>query len=184
MGHIISFSVTLGLMIAVNLYMLYCAIKKRKGYKYRYIPFCITVLAGCLIMADLLRHVLADYHIWKPGPFPGSSQYRPNCDKENISCLSFTGVLFTIIFTYTGFILLFIGTMWNANIIEKLKLIKKKWRQIRNQQKKNDKLNTINGSFYEILTKKEGESWNYNYIEQHFLIVGKKGKLFLNEFLN
>jgi uncharacterized Tic20 family protein len=136
MGHIISFSVTLGLMIAVNLYMLYCAIKKRKGYKYRYIPFCITVLAGCLIMADLLRHVLADYHIWKPGPFPGSSQYRPNCDKENISCLSFTGVLFTIIFTYTGFILLFIGTMWNANIIEKLKLIKKKWRQIRNQQKK------------------------------------------------
>lgn len=50
--------------------------------------------------------------------------------------------------------------------------------------KKNDKLNTINGSFYEILTKKEGESWNYNYIEQHFLIVGKKGKLFLNEFLN
>lgn len=49
-----------------------------------------------------------------------------NCDncvppeQENIHHLSFIGVLFTIIFTYTGFVLLATGTLWNADIIHKL----------------------------------------------------------------
>ena len=49
-----------------------------------------------------------------------------NCDncvppeQENIHHLSFIGVLFTICFTYTGFVLLAVGTLWNADIIHKL----------------------------------------------------------------
>ncbi len=64
----------------------------------------------------------------------GSSQYRANCPHENVTCLSAVGVVFTIIFTYTGFILLFIGTMWNANIVAKLKQIRKQWRLLRQQK--------------------------------------------------
>jgi len=131
LGHIISLCVTGALMIAVNIYMFYCAQKKRKGMKHQYTPFILTLFAGVLVLLDLMRHVLADHHIWKPGPFPGCSQYRPGCNRENISCLSLTGVLFTIVATYTGFILLFIGTMWNANIVSKLKELRQKWRELR-----------------------------------------------------
>lgn len=60
-----------------------------------------------------------------------------NCvpaDQENIHHLSFIGVLFTIIFTYTGFIMLAVGTLWNANIIKKCGEIKQQWRQLRRQR--------------------------------------------------
>lgn len=36
-------------------------------------------------MADQLRHVLQDLKIWKPGPFPGSSQYMDQCDIKTVS---------------------------------------------------------------------------------------------------
>lgn len=71
-----------------------------------------------------------------PGPvlilLQGSSQYRSDCPHENISCLSVIGVLFTIVATYSGFILLFIGTMWNANLVAKLRKIKAHWHRLRN----------------------------------------------------
>lgn len=41
------------------------------------------------------------------------------------------GILFTICFTYLGFVCLFIGTLWNANIVKKLGEIKRKWRELR-----------------------------------------------------
>jgi len=131
LGHYISFGITLAMMIAVSAYMFYCARTKRVGMKYQYHPFIITVVASFLIMADLTRHVLQDLDIWPAGDFPGSSQYRSGCDEENITCLSIIGWLFTIVFTYTGFILLFWGTMWNANLLEKLKSIKRQWKEIR-----------------------------------------------------
>lgn len=64
-----------------------------------------------------------------------------NCvppDQENIHHLSFIGVLFTICFTYTGFVLLASGTLWNADIIHKLADIKKKWMKLRKNMKKSD----------------------------------------------
>lgn len=67
--------------------------------------------------------------------FKGSSQYRAGCPNENITCLSIVGILFTIIFTYLGFFLLFWGTLWNANILTKIKEVKKKWKQLRNHSK-------------------------------------------------
>jgi len=133
LGHYISFGVTCSLMIALNCYIFYCAIKKRKN-KPHYIkfgPFYLTFLAALFILADLARHVLQDVNIWKSGPWPGSSEYRDGCPTETIKCLSVVGVIFTIIFTYTGFILLFCGTMWNSNIISKLKGIKEQWNLLR-----------------------------------------------------
>jgi hypothetical protein len=85
-------------------------------------------------MADLTRHVLQDTKVWPESGWPGgrgSAQYRADCHVENISCLSGVGYLFTIAFTYSGFILLAIGTLWNANIMSKLKLCKSQWRAIR-----------------------------------------------------
>lgn len=133
LGHYISFGITLSLMIAVNSYILYCAIKKRSRLPHikKFGPFYLTVAAGILIMADLVRHVLQDVNIWKEGPWPGSSQYRAGCENENITCLSAVGVVFTIVFTYSGFLLLFAGTMWNANLLAKLKDIRKQWRELR-----------------------------------------------------
>jgi len=120
-------------MIAVNAYILYCARTKRTKLPHfkQYGPFYLTVAAALFIMADLLRHVLQDVNIWKEGPFPGSAQYRAGCEQENITCLSPIGVVFTIIFTYSGFILLFAGTMWNANLLAKLKDIREQWKLLR-----------------------------------------------------
>jgi hypothetical protein len=49
-------------MLAVNGYMLHCAVKKRKRMHFmkRYGPFFLTFLAMFLILADLMRHVLQD----------------------------------------------------------------------------------------------------------------------------
>jgi len=131
MGHLISLIVTGVLMIGVNAYTYYKCRQRKGSHWQHYGPVYFTMIAACLILLDLFRHVLADHHIWKPGPFPGASEYRPGCDSENWSCLSLTGVLITVGATYTGFICLFIGTMWSANLVQKLKQIKRKWQALR-----------------------------------------------------
>jgi hypothetical protein len=65
-----------------------------------------------------------------------------NCDNcvpaehETIGHLSFIGVLFTICFTYIGFTLLAVGTLWNADIVKKMGKIKKQWKQIQEQRRR------------------------------------------------
>lgn len=68
----------------------------------------------------------------------GSSQYVFNPDRnclhsnnERIACLSTVGFVFTILFTYSGFILLAIATMWNADITKKIRNFREKWKEIR-----------------------------------------------------
>ena len=40
-------------------------------------------------------------------------------------------VLFAIVFTYSGFALLAVAVGWNANIVQKLKGMRTKWRALR-----------------------------------------------------
>lgn len=137
LGHWVSFGVTLAMMIGLAIYIGYSA-KRRSGSRCRkWGPTYLTIAAGFLIMADLTRHILEDvgawpermgYHNWF-----GAGEYRDTCPEETMRCLSVMGVLFTIIATYTGFILLVIGTMWNANIIDKLKDVKAEWKRLRGQ---------------------------------------------------
>ena len=117
-------------MIGVTAYVAWSA-KRRKHLPTwkKWGPTILTAVAGVLILADLVRHVLQDTNVWPADK--GSAQYRPDCGKEDIACLSTVGVFFTIIFTYSGFILLALGTLWNANIMAKLKEIKKQWRELR-----------------------------------------------------
>jgi len=81
----------------------------------------MLIFAIIFIMADLTRHVGGDLHLWS------LPMYKHNCENESFKCLSAIGWLF-IFFTYFGFLLLSISTMWNINIVRK---IKNRYREIR-----------------------------------------------------
>lgn len=74
----------------------------------------------------------------------GGTLGQPDCnclncvplEDENIWNLSPIGILFTIIFTYSGFTLLAISTMWNANILKKCGEMKEQWKKLRGMGKK------------------------------------------------
>jgi len=99
--------------------MLWSARKYRRGsFWHVYGPLMMTIVAGFLVMADLTRHVLVDAGVWTG---PSGSEYRNNCNEETMRCFSATGWIVTFGCTYLGFFLLFYGTLWNANIIAKVK---------------------------------------------------------------
>jgi len=50
---------------------------------------------------------------------------------EKMGCLCAMGTLFTAIFTYVGFIMLAVGSMWNADLIGKLRQVGDTWKQLR-----------------------------------------------------
>lgn len=68
-----------------------------------------------------------------------SQQYNWGCHQEVFGCLSPLGWVFTVVFTYSGFALLFIGSLWNAKFMDKIAELKDSWRELRqtdyNQQK-------------------------------------------------
>lgn len=141
-------------MLIVIGFLVY-SLKKRPaklGFVQRYGPLILVCIAAPLIMADLTRHVLQDTNVWPECDRPSgevwgdqcvwsSSQYRctlppPHCipDKdENMGHLSPMGILFTIVFTYSGFVLLTIGTLWNANFVSKIRQIRQQWKKLRSQ---------------------------------------------------
>lgn len=153
------------MMILVNAFI-YKTKKQRFGSWFHVNgPLLFTLFAVPLIMADLVRHLLQDHGAWNecdrdPGEiWPAkckwsSSQYKcevaydptnttrgyqcvPNSD-ENMKHLSLVGVLFTIVCTYSGFLMLFIGVLWNAQIVKKLKEIKKQWTVLRAEMREAD----------------------------------------------
>jgi len=128
LGHYVSFGITLGMLIIMSLYTAYTVKRRTLPHWNKYGPLYLTLFAVPLIMADLLRHVLQDVGAW---PSPGSNEYRSNCSSENVSCLSVVGIFFTIVMTYSGFALLVFGSLWNANICDKLREIREKWKEIR-----------------------------------------------------
>jgi len=132
-GHTISFVVTLVIMIALVIYIRYTAKNRYGSHCQVYGPTYLCIVAALMIMADLTRHVLQDADVWAAGPWPGSSQYRPDCEEETFRCLSAVGWIFTFALTYGGFATLFIGTLWKASICDKLADFKAKRRELRQQ---------------------------------------------------
>lgn len=94
-------------------------------------PFVLMVIASLLVNADPLRHVLQDIDVWES---PGSSEYRQKCHDENYGCLSPLGLFMTVGMTYTGFTLLMIAALWNANIMDKCGAIKEQWSNLRGKK--------------------------------------------------
>jgi hypothetical protein len=64
---------------------------------------------------------LQDADIWTG---PSSRMYRPHCGPvsglHGIYCLSLTGVLFSIIFTYSGFILMITGDSGFSGVVRSM----------------------------------------------------------------
>lgn len=153
LGHVISLAVTAFMMLVVGGFMVY-TLKKRdreRGFLFYYGPLILVMIATPLILADIIRHVLQDQGVWEECDRAeneiwsdkctwSSSQYKCNelpadgCvpnSQENMAHLSPMGVLFTIVFTYLGFVCLMIGTLWNANICQKLREIRTQWNELR-----------------------------------------------------
>ena len=105
-------------------------------------PAILVSLAIPLILADTVRHVLLDAGLW-PGcivlpdgscAWYSATMYTDEADTvadENVTHLSLIGVLFTIVATYSGFLLLAAGTLYNADIVKKLAAIRDKWARLR-----------------------------------------------------
>lgn len=147
LGHWISFGLTLGLMALVWGFTFYSR-RNRLSYKpwwRREGPIILITIAVPLIMADILRHVLQDTGLWPscivlPGggcAWYSSAEYKSGeaetTQDENLTHLSTIGILFTVVCTYSGFVLLAVGTLWNANIVQKWGVIKAKWARLRGQ---------------------------------------------------
>lgn len=71
-----------------------------------------------------------------PPPCKEEDQLKAKCgcvltSQENMGHLSFIGVVFTVLFTYIGFVFLMLGTFWNANIMDKCGKIKAQWKKLR-----------------------------------------------------
>lgn len=48
-------------------------------------PSCLVAVGATCILADNFRHVAQDLGVWPPGDWPGSSQYRANCEVRWVS---------------------------------------------------------------------------------------------------
>jgi len=128
LGHYIAFGLTAAVMIGLAVYV---GLKRKQRFGSTWKingPLILTLFASLFILADPFRHVLQDTDVW---PEPGSDEYRPDCHEETYACLSVVGWLFTVVFTYLGFTLLVVGTMWNANICDKIQDFRDKWAELR-----------------------------------------------------
>lgn len=92
----------------------------------------VSASGSYIIAANNSEVVMYDFD------FIGSGQYvhdpSRNCissNNEKMRCLTTLGAFTTLVCTYTGFILLAVGTMWNANLVSKLKDARDKWRELR-----------------------------------------------------
>ncbi len=125
-------------------------------------PVILVSVAIPLIMADILRHVLQDEGVWLACiklddgscAWYSSAEYKAGeaggTNDENLTNLSTIGILFTIVCTYSGFILLAFGTLWNANIMSKLVIIRARWRQLRGQMAAKKRNNGANIAMSEL----------------------------------
>ena len=145
LGHFISLGLTSAMMALVLGFTLHARRRRlrRATFCGRNGPALLVALAVPLILADLVRHVLLDLNVW-PGcialsdgscAWYSATMYRAgeadSVADENLLHLSTIGILFTIVATYSGFALLAIGTLWNADIAKTLRSIRDRWAALR-----------------------------------------------------
>ena len=145
LGHYISLGMTSGMMALVLGFMLHTRRRRlrRKGFFDRNGPVLLVALAVPLILADTMRHVLQDVGLWPACikladgscAWYSSAEYKAGeaetVQDENLTHLSTVGILFTILATYSGFVLLAVGTLWNAELLKKLGAIRERWNELR-----------------------------------------------------
>mmetsp|Transcript_17332 Transcript_17332/g.48750 ORF Transcript_17332/g.48750 Transcript_17332/m.48750 type:complete len:131 (+) Transcript_17332:334-726(+) len=110
-----------------------CAARRARSHLGRCWPAYLVLLSAPLICADLVRHILQDSELW---PSPGSGMYVETCcDRignchglKGMRCLSWVGVVFTILCTYSGFVCMIVGVVFAVDLPKK---VRKEWRRIR-----------------------------------------------------
>lgn len=122
-------ALTLAILTNLAQYVGWKGLSKSGTHWQRFGPSYLLLIATPLVLADMTRHCLQDAGIWTG---MSSRMYRPNCGPvsglHGIWCLSVTGMLFSIAFTYSGFSLMVIAIFWSANLGAKLR---KSWANIR-----------------------------------------------------
>lgn len=109
-GHAIAFGVTAFVMFGMFAYILYTS-KRRFGHHCkRFGPSYFVLAAAFLVLVDPGQNVMGDLGWWDA---------PDDLDPLFQAC------------TYVGFTLLTIGTLWNSNIMDKLKDFRAKWRELR-----------------------------------------------------
>lgn len=126
LAHSISFGIILALMTNIAQYVGHkCKSRRGKTHWQRWGPFYFCVIAVPLVILDILRHILMDAGMWTANSAINPSMFRVGCDDPTAKCLSVVGWIFTIMCTYTGYVLLIIGTVWAADLHIKIREV---WR--------------------------------------------------------
>ncbi|CAD7945008.1 unnamed protein product [Amoebophrya sp. A120] len=116
-------------------------VRSKRPHFEKFGPCYLLVLATVLILTDLVRHLMNDawgMHCDPRGKhqYPEvPAQYSDFCYSTGFAgmynsdgTLNFYGVMFSIVFTWTGFACLFVGIFWGIDFHRKLRL---QWRQLR-----------------------------------------------------
>lgn len=151
LAHSLSLALTAILMGGIAAYIGWRCTKRSGSNLNKWGPLIVTVVAAMLILVDQVRAVVVDHWdipaLYKWRIVPSNSHFDPNvfnndynCNPEMLSffkelaynyyCLNLTGGICMAI-TYLGFALLIVGTMWNANLMDKLKDVRDTWRELR-----------------------------------------------------
>jgi len=111
-GHALALGITSAVMFGMFGYILWTSKRRFGSHLKRFGPSYLVLAASFFVIVDPGQNVLGDIGVWDA---PDS------LDPLFQAC------------TYTGFALLTIGTLWNANIAEKIKDFRAKWRELREE---------------------------------------------------
>lgn len=98
----------------------YVKSSKRSGSHFeKYGPLYLSILAGCLVMMDLTRHVLQDNELVQMNMY------------NDDGSLTSVGIFMTVVGTWLGYTCLFIAVFWQMNFISKFKKLINQFKQDR-----------------------------------------------------
>lgn len=136
-SHYISFFTNLAICVGICIFLGYESRNRFGSWWHRKGPLVLTMVASVFIMADPLRHVLGDmdfihsaddsvYYYWTNEV----GWYKEGCG-FHFTCLTALGMIMSFGVTYTGFALLAVGSLWNAEIVDKVRKLGHKWKELR-----------------------------------------------------
>lgn len=121
-SHYITFGVTAVMMVVMTVLHARSARTRYGSSLRKYGPLILTVLAALLILAEPTRTVLCN---------PSGAWQGPRKRGFSAAVKSW----FFFLSSYVGYTALYTAVFWNANVLDKLKAIREKWKELRGQLK-------------------------------------------------
>jgi hypothetical protein len=132
LSHILMWGINLACMTNIIQYIYRkCKVgrAKKKAHCRKFGPLYCVIAATFFVMADLTRHVLNDVYNILPEYYHYPDGIHPR------HTLNTVGVLFVLVFTWTGFALLFVGIFWAIALPKKVHKQYKKIMKKRREKK-------------------------------------------------